>query len=191
MHIPFRRTFTHACLVGSACAIALSSGAQQPRLAPAEIGQIVDAVLRTVLPPTDSLSRVQVSKRGLVLDHKRTMAAFGYPATRTTPVGIGIRSAVTTGSQSLLSDCNGWGEKPCNNLGWRGYVWIEPLSFTGSTAVVRANVSWAARPRTSFAEGVAPTGKAYLTSFSAEVRLARSTGGEWKVVGRGTTLTGE
>lgn len=191
MHISLRRTLKHAWLIAGVCALASPSGAQKPRLAPAEIGQIVDGVLGTVLAPTDSLSRVQVSKRSVVLDHARTMAAFGYPGTRTRPADIGIRSDVATGSESLLSDCNSWGEKPCHNLGWRGYVWIEPLSISGSTALVRAYVSWPARPGTTFVKGVAPTGKAYLTSFAADVRLARAANGVWKVVGRGNTLTGD
>ena len=130
------RTLKLACLIAGVCAFASSSGAQKPRLAPAEIGQIVDGVLGAVLPSSDSLSRVQIAKRNLVLDHARTMAAFGWSGTHTTPAGIGIRANVTTGSESLLADCNSWGEKPCHNLGWRGYVWIEPLSIVITSLIL-------------------------------------------------------
>lgn len=50
--------------------------AQQPRLSAKELGQIVSEVLRIVVPPTDSASKVSIADRKVVFEYARTMKAF-------------------------------------------------------------------------------------------------------------------
>ncbi len=188
MKVIKRRVFQYVCFGVTACTLVHSLAAQRPPIAPAAIGQIVDEVLRAVVPPGSSLSGVSVAKRKVFLDYQRTMAAFGYPGASTSVSALGIRAPVTAGPEGLLKDCDFSGAKPCKQLGWSAYVWIEPVSITNSHAVVRAYVSWPERPRTSFTAGVAPTGKARLESFAAKTYLARSANGEWKFVRQGSYI---
>ena len=95
-----------------------------------------------LLPPGESLSGVSVTKRKIFFDHERTMAAFGHGGTPMSLSDLGIRTPVTAGSGSLLNDGNLWGDKPCKQLGWSAYVWIEPISITNSQSVVRGYVDW-------------------------------------------------
>lgn len=193
MKIISRRVFQYACFGIAACAVVhplAAQQSQQPRIAPAEIGQIVNEVLRVLVPPGDSLSGVSIAKRKVVFDYAQTMAAFGYPGAHTSLAALGIRMPVTAGSESLLNDCDNWGTKPCKQLGWRAYVSIEPISITNSQVVVRGYVNWPERRRTPFVEGVAPTGKASLAGFATQIYLARSANGEWKFVKKGYTIVG-
>jgi hypothetical protein len=181
-----------SALVGIAvCAFVQSMAAQQSHLAPTAVDQIVREVLRALVPPGESLSRVSVTKRKIFFDRGRTMAAFGHPVAPTSFPDLGIQVPATAGSRSLLSDCDQSGTKPCKQLGWSAYVWMEPISITSSQVVVRAYLSWPERGRTPFVEGMAPTGKASLAGFATEVHLAQSANGQWQFVRKGRTIVGE
>ncbi len=187
-----RMNIAKRCLIGYVCAGIAVCGfvnpaqAQQSRLAPAEISQIVDEVLRVLVPPPgDTLGYHSKSKP--FFDHKRTMVAFGYVDA---PPLLDLRTSVATGSRNLLSDCDSWGRKPCTQLGWSLYVWVKPSSITSSQAVVHAYVAKAGRGHTPFVEGVVPTGNAYLNVSDHEIHLARDTNGKWKFVKEGNSIVG-
>jgi hypothetical protein len=190
MAIISHRVLRYAHFGIAACAFVAPLAAQQSPLAQPAVGQIVNEVLRNLVPPSDSLSRIPLAKRQVILDYARTMTAFGYAGTKVSPAAVGVQ-AVATGSPALLNDCDEWGTKTCRQLGWGAYVWIEPISIASTTAVVRAYVSWADRGKAPFVPGVAPTGKATLASFAAEIHLSRSVTGEWKFARRGTTIVGD
>lgn len=190
MTIHKRRAFQYALVVLCVCTFINPVGAQHERLRPAAIGQIVDAALRQVIAPTDSLSRVSVAKRKVFFDHERTIGAFGYFGGSTPLSALGLRSAVTKGSRTLLNDCDQWGEKPCKELGWRVYAWVEPVSVTESQAVVRVHASWLELDPKTFKEGTSPRVPGFLTSMIREVHLARSGNGDWKFVKEGPAMAG-
>jgi hypothetical protein len=155
--------------------------AQEPRLAPNSIGQIVDEVIRALLPPDKSVSRVPVASRGIFLDHARTMAGFHQPTSPEVSLSnLGLRSTVKVGGPDLLEDCDQTGLTPCNRLGWAVYLLIEPVSVTNSEALVRARIGWPDRRKTPFVPGMAPTGRASLAGFIADVKLVRGADGAWK-----------
>lgn len=161
--------------------LAPSIQAQQPRLAPAAIGQMVDAVLSKFVSPDQRVSRVPAAKRGVYFDHLRSMRAFGY--TGNVPFSIGdlhLRNAVKPGSEHLMDDCGGPGMHPCRQLGWGIYVAVEPIAVSDSDAVVRAIILWADRGPAAFEEGVVPTGPSILVGFTSEVQLARTSDGRWE-----------
>jgi hypothetical protein len=165
-----------------------SSAAQTTWLTPAEIGQVFDEVLPIVLPPGGSLSQVHTADRRIRFDHARTMAAFGY-VSRPTRAMLRLRSAVDSGDKSLLSDCDPAARKPCSQLGWNAYVWMEPVSMSNSQMQVRVHVLWADRKAT-FAPGVSPSGKAYLTMFTAHLYLER-VDSRWRFVKEGPTAVSD
>lgn len=172
------------------CAVALASSmeAQQPAVAPAELGQIADAVLAELIPPGQGASRVPVASRGLFFDHARTMAAFGHAgAASGSATDLNLRSRVSPGSRLLLRDCDPAGTKPCNELGWGVYVWIEPITMGTSQALVRAHLRWPDRGPVAFQAGVAPKGLATLVGFSADLYLIRTQEGNWQFETRGRT----
>ena len=189
MKITKRPLWMYACVGATAYTLVHSLAAQQVRIPSVAVGQIVSEVLRAVVPPTDSLSRVSIAKRGVFFDQAQTMAAFGYPGSAS-PADLGVRLPVTFGTKKLLSDCDEWGAKPCKQLGWSAYVWIEPISITNSQAVVRAYVAWPERGATPFVKGVAPMGEASLAMFATEVYLVRSANGEWKFAKKGKMIVG-
>jgi hypothetical protein len=157
--------------------------AQQSSVTPHEVGQIVDAILGAVLRPTDSLSRVSVAKRKIVLDLDRTLAAFGYKDAASVTQTVNVRRSVLHGDKSVLDDCDFVGRQRCASLGWKAYVWLEPVSIAGSTALVRLHAAWPDRGRARFATGSTPTATASLVGFMIEARLSRATG-TWKFVER-------
>jgi hypothetical protein len=165
-------------------------GAQQARLSPKAVGQIADEVLTALIPSTDSLDGVSIAKRPVLLDAGRTLASFGYSGSAMSISDLGIRSKATAGSQSVLNECNVFGDKPCSGLGWNICVWIEPISVSDSQARVRGYVSWVKRA-TPFAPGIAPIGNGFLEWYATEVFLARSPDGKWKFVRKGVSIVGD
>lgn len=180
------KTINQRVLRNAVCGLALCAlvhplSAQQTNLAPSDMRQIVEQVFQTILPPGTSLSRVSIEKRRVLFDHDRTMAAFRYGSALNLS-GLRIQPPVTAASRGALNDCDQAGRKPCSQLGWKVYVWIEPISLTNNTAVVRGHVVWPGRGPSEFVEGVPPTGRAFLTFFTTDLYLARSANGEWRVV---------
>lgn len=161
-----------------AMAAAPSAAAQRQSLPPSEIAQIADEALRVVLPPESSLSGVPVASRQLAFDFERTLTAFG--ASPGADTALRLARPVTPASRSVLSDCSQMDKKPCASLGWRAYVWIEPVSVTDSNAVVRANVNWADRRSTPFIPSSPAAGTGFLTGFSTKLHLVRTAGGRWR-----------
>ena len=182
----------YTLLVMAACAVAPMLRAQESPFAPTSIGQLVNEVLQALVPPDKLISRVSVARRGIVFDYARTIAAFrNAGAPETSPSDLAVRAEVTQGGESVLDDCDQMGTRSCQRLGWSAYVWIEPISVTATEAVVRAHLSWPDRGRASFEEGVAPTGRAALTGYSAEVYLIRHADGGWRFNKLGRTIAGD
>ncbi|MGI8842414.1 MAG: hypothetical protein ACR2HZ_01850 [Gemmatimonadaceae bacterium] len=190
MKIINQRVLRYACFGVGLCGLVDPLSAQQTHLAPTDIRQIVQQAFHTLLPPGTSLSRVSIEKRRVLFDHERTMAAFGYSGALTLSY-LRIQPPVTAASQRVLNDCDQARRKPCSQLGWRVYVWIEPISMTNSTAVVRGHVLWPERGSTEFVKGSPPTGEAFLTGFYTELHLARLANGKWRVVRTGRTAAGD
>lgn len=156
-------------------AIALGANslqAQTSRRLPREVGQILNAALRAVIPPEMRLTDGTVAERGIRLDYGLTMAAFGLADDADTRTGLGLDRAVTQGSTALLEDCDQQGGKACRRLGRSVYVYLEPVSVSSAEAVVWVHVVWATTPST----------RTYRSSSSTEVILARSGAGPWKFV---------
>ena len=169
-----------------------SAMAQQTRLSPAAIGQITDAVMGEILPLDSRVSRVLVSKRTVVFDHDRTMAAFeklGHPGVPFSE--LELRTPVIVGTKAVLDDCSQTERRACMGLGWRVYAWIEALSVSDTAARVRGHFLWADRGNAVYEEGIAPTGGAFLVGMSAEVYLTRGKDGAWKFSRRGTIVAGD
>jgi len=185
-----RAVLQYALLVVCTSAFGHPVSAQQERLHPAAIGQIVDEVLLRVLPPSERLSRVTIAKRKLSFDHERTAAAFGYPGASISVSDLRLRSAVGPGSRTMLSDCDQMRRQQCSLLGWRAYVWIEPVSVTKSQAVVRAHVSWTDRDPKTFEERVPPKTRGFLVGMVRQLELTRLPNGNWKFVKEGPAAAG-
>jgi hypothetical protein len=184
MNPNMRRPIRFALLGVAAWCSTSSVNAQPSRLAPRAIGEIVDQVVGALIPPRDSLSRVSVRNRKIFFDDARTLAAFGYPGAHIGISDLALRTPVRPGRKSLLSDCDSMRLKPCRQLGWSTYVWLNPISVTANQAVVRAYFLWPDRGSTSFAAGVSPNGNTFLVGFHADVELALSGDGSWKFVKR-------
>lgn len=182
------RNLAVALLTGATCCVS-SLKAQESRITPKEIAQIADEVLRTLMPPGQFVSRVEVSKRGVFFDHVRTLAAFGQQASTVEAVRtLRLQSPVLPGSRAMLNDCTQTKLKSCAGLGWAVYVWLEPIFISRSDAEVRANVFWPDRGAASFQEGVSPSGRAYLVGYSMNMILTRAADGSWKLSKQGKTL---
>jgi len=162
--------------------------AAQQRFSPRDVAQIADAVIQALVPPEQLISRVSVAQRSIVFDRDRTLRAFGYREGAPS-LPFPLHSHVKFGTQALLSDCGPapGGGKPCGQLGWAAYLWIEPVSLTGSEILVRAHLVWPDRGAVPFEKGVAPVGRASLVGYAGEVYLTRSPGGVWRFVRRGVT----
>lgn len=165
------------CLCIGLALVATSVQAQTPARSLKEIGQIIDAALQAVIPPEELLSNQTVAERGIRFDYERTMAAFGYANVPGTRARLGLKRAVTAGSDSLLVDCDQRGTKVCSRLGRSAYVQVEPISVSRSNAVVWIHVAWV----------TTPTKRSFLSGSSTEVILSRSGRGRWTFVrtGRG------
>lgn len=186
----FRCAYALAIVVVGGCFLGRPLGAQQSRVPPAAIGQIVDEVLNAVVPLDAQLSRVSVKKRKIFLDHQRTLMAFGYSEPQVPLAEFELQRVLLPGRKSLLDDCDDFGAKPCTQLGWSVYAWIAPLSLTPRQAVVRAYFMWPDRGSTSFQDSVSPKGFAALVGFYTDVELTRSIDGKWKFVKRRGTMAG-
>jgi len=171
------------------CLLAASprADAQDHRLSPRVIGQVVDEVLRAVVAPDSALSRVKVRERGLYFDYARTLAAFGYRDDSTTRAALALKSVVTPGDASLLVDCNQAGTGPCDRLGQGAYAYVAPRSQSDSELVVQLRVAWPDRGGAPYVRGAVPGGHVFLYGFSMEVHLARASDGSWKFVRIGPT----
>jgi hypothetical protein len=178
-------------IVAAAC-VHHPLAAQQSPLTPTAIGQMVDEVVDALIPPNQTVSRVPVAKRKVFFDDQRTMALFQHlGAPPASLADLHLRTAAKPGSKSLLDDCDHRGQKPCSQLGWGVYMWIQPISVTNSEALVRAYFAWPDRGGAAFEEGVAPKGRAALVGFATDVRLVRSPSGNWKFASKGATMVGE
>lgn len=184
-----RRVRQCGAVTVAACLLAQPLAAQQRRLAPAEIGQIVDAVLSELLPPDSSLSRIPIAKRGLYLDVARTMEAFHVnEGDRVTIADLGLRTAPKVGSRSLIDDCDQVGSKPCSKLGLGAYVLIAPIRMTTSRARVRVTVLWADGGSADLGAIAPPGRRVFLTGFSDEVDFVRAPGAVWRFQKLGKTI---
>jgi hypothetical protein len=151
---------------------------------PRAIGQIVNEVLDSLLPSTGPTPH-EVWRRGVLFDYQRTLAAFhASPSVPTS--ALGLRHSMQQGSASMLDDCDQLGGKPCRQLGWRVYAYVEPIRITETQARVRAVMLYAQR-RMPFAEGSTPGGTAFLTGGTTEVYLTRVKGGPWKYLKTGVS----
>jgi hypothetical protein len=159
--------------------IGTSLEAQQPRMAPKDIAEMVDAALQAVIPAEKTLDQFTVRERGVRFDFGRTMTAFGYDlADSTARSSLKLQSAVAPGTQVLLSDCSQLGTKPCKLLGRTVYAFLRPSSITDSEAVVWLSVRW-----------VGTSSKlAFMSGFSTEVYLSRAGSGPWRFVRTGNGL---
>ena len=173
--------YRHSRWLGSLCicvaTVATSVQAQTPRRSQKEIGQIIDAALQAVIPPEELLSNQTVAERGIRFDYERTMAAFGYANVPDARARLGLKRAVTAGSDSLLVDCDQRGMQACSRLGRSAYVHLEPVSVSSSAAVVWVHVVWV----------TTPLKRSFRSGSSTEVILSRSGSERWKFVrtGRG------
>jgi hypothetical protein len=153
--------------------------AQQPRRAPKEIAQMVDAALQAVIPAEKTLDQFIVAERGVRFDFGLTMAAFGYEVDDSTArSSLNLQRGVAPGAHGLLSDCSQTGMKPCKLLGKAIYVSVRPLSTTDAKAVLWLTVRWVGTSST----------RAFMSGFSTEVYLSRSGSGPWKFDRTGKTL---
>jgi hypothetical protein len=187
MRLINRRLHWSVCLI-AAMTIVPSMAAQRPRLRASEISQLADEVLRVVAAPQRVLAGVPIANRELAFDVKRTLAAFG--ASTAPDTAIRLRRPVTVATQSALRDCSQLQPRVCAGLGRRAYVWIEPISLTGSDAVVRANVAWVDRRPNQFVPGSAVLAKGFLEGFSTKLRLVRDSTGRWTFVKEEGSVTG-
>lgn len=162
--------------------------AQETRVSPESIGQIVDAVISALVPPNQRVSGISIANRGIFFDYTRTVKAFGYSDTTQAPFrDLRVRTPMNLGSLRMFDDCSQIVPKPCAGLGWGVYVEIDPVSVTRRQANVRATIQWADRAQV-FEAGAAPAGNAYLTGFSANVILIRGAFGKWKYAKTAKTL---
>lgn len=172
----------------AAILLASQAAAQHPALRPPDIGMMVQVALDSLLPPTIAPSNVPLEKRGLYFDRDRTFAAFGVRDT-VSVISMGLRREVLPGAAHMLAGCSQLSPGRCERLGWRTYVWLQPLTISDSVAVVRAWIHWAHRSE-PFREGVAPRDSAYLTGFLADLKFTRGPGArEWsfdRITKRGT-----
>lgn len=162
------------CLV----VVASSVQAQSPRLSPRNIGAIINAALREIIPPETRLGNGTVAERGIRFDYSRTMTAFGLPDDHDMRASLGLDRVVTEGSLALFADCDQLGMQPCARIGHSVWVAVEPISVSDSEVVVWVHVSYAT---------TMPSNRRYLSGFATEVFLARSGSGPWRFVrtGRG------
>lgn len=183
----FCRALVFALLAGSVFGQPLR--AQQRRLAPKEIGQIVDAVLDTLIPPSERLSRITVAKRGIFLDVARTLKSFGYDDSATMPTlaDLHLRTVVKPGSHHMLDDCKQIGPGSCTQLGWSTYVTITRLAGRNAEMRLSVEVVWPDRSGEAFVEGAAPTRRTNLVGYFLSGTLTRSFLGRWKFVRDKTT----
>lgn len=156
------------------------AGAQTQRLSPRVVGQIVDEVLRTIVPPDSSLSRVRIRDRGLYFDYARTLAAFGYRDDSTARAALQLKAVVTPGDPALFDDCNQAGTGRCERLGQSAYAYVALLSQSDSEIVVRLRVVWPDRGGATYVRGATPSGRVFLYGFLMEVHLRRTADGSWK-----------
>lgn len=149
--------------------------AQQPRVSPKAVAQIADAALEGVLTP-EFVRVTELDERTIRFDRQRTMTAFGANDDPTPLAALGFRRNVNLGSKDLLDGCNQAGAGECAKLLGSTYVHLAPVSMTDSTAVVWLH----------FASAAKGSGKrAYLSSVSAQVHLAKSSDGTWTFVRTG------
>lgn len=154
---------------------------------PAELTRIVDVALQAVMPLDKLLTSYTVAERGIRFDKDRTMAAFGYDAAAAATTKLELARAVSEGTSELLRDCDQQGTKLCANLGSSAYVYIEPISLTQNEAVLWVHTKWS----TKMLSGQrTPQTRAFLSSASTKVYLARNGGGTWRFVRVGVTVTG-
>jgi hypothetical protein len=156
-----------------------------------EVGQIIDVTLAAFLPEHDSLSRVSVANRKIRLDVSRTLVAFGYQPSGALFGSLRLRSAVAPAAKSILEDCSVASPSVCAGLGWGAYVWIEPVSVTGSEAIVRLHASWVDRGGETYKPGSPPVGKGIQVGLASDAVLARAGDGKWSFVRRGAIAAGQ
>jgi len=166
-----------------AVAAAGSAAAQDTRLSPSGLGRIVDAVFDTLAKPTQSFSRVVLSRRLLAFDADRTIAAFQKvgvgPAT---PADLRMHTRVEPATAALLDDCKQAAQLPCAMLGWAVYATLAPVSMTDTGAVVRVTFLWADRGNQPFIWDNPPSNPSFLVGFTSMVRLKRDEKGQWRVI---------
>lgn len=150
--------------------LAASVQAQAAARSPQEVGQIIAAAMQAVVPPDLRLTNHTVAERGIRFDYARTLAAFGYTDDAQTRASLGPAGALSTGTDSLLVDCDQVGSKACSRLGSSVYVSVEPISVSSSQATVWVNLVWAT---------TMPSKRTFLSASSTEVILSRSGSGPW------------
>ncbi len=153
---------------------ATSVQAQAPRRSPKEIGQIIDAAWHAVIPAWERHAGSTVAEHEIRFDYGRTLAAFGYADDAAARASLDLTHAFTGGADSLLVDCDQRGSKTCSRLGRSVYMYLEPISVSGSEVVVWVHVSWASTPPNSK--------RTFGASSSTQVFLSRSGSGPWTFV---------
>ena len=190
-----RNHITHALMPGVlATGFLISAQAatcQSVDLRSRDIGAITNVVISRLIPPDTQLSRVTIRSRGVFIDSKRTLQSFRQSASNAAVRDLKLAPSLKDGSDSLLADCNQGGVKPCNRLGWSAYVWVELLSRTDSSTLVRVHVVWPDRSNVPYLAGQPPSGNASLVGFSADMELVRSTEGSWSIVKEGPYRVGD
>jgi len=182
-----RRCLQNTVMALAACVVALPLSAQSIRLNRGNVAQLVDEVLRSVVPPDSSLSRVKVADRGIRFDHRRTMKAFGLGQSSASDI-LHLQTRTSPGSAALLTDCDQRGRLTCQRLGWGAYVWVRPVFVTANEALVELSAFWPERRSTKFTKGVVPEDRAILVGYSMEVYLTRLPNGNWKFKKVGAAL---
>jgi hypothetical protein len=179
-----RRAVRSALISISVALLARPVQSQESRLSPREIGEIVDVVLDSLVPPSERLSRVAVGKRGIFLDVPSTVKSFGYfdSASAPTLADLYLRNPVKAGSLRLLDDCSQAAPKSCSQLGWSVYVSVIRLSSMTSPIRIQAGFVWPDRSGETFLEGVVPNGRTNLVGFSQGGMITRSSLGKWQFV---------
>ena len=166
--------FVQSISLAVACAcMSAQSRAQSVRLANEQISQIVDASLQAVIPPEMVLGPFTVAERGIRFDYDVTMIAFGHGKTATGNARFQLQSRVSAGAPALLNECDQMGTKPCAALGNSVYATVEPISVSGSVAVVWLHVVYATTMQ---------SGRTFRSSSSSQIHLERSRSGVWKFV---------
>lgn len=163
--------------------------AQSGVASPQSIGRLLELAIDTLMPPDKLVSRVTVSRRRIHVDVERTIRAFGLSGAAVTPLSsLTRRTSIHAADRSVLADCDQKRMKPCQQLGWGIYVWLEPVESTSAGSRVRASFLWADRGPFPFEEGIPAKGVAVLVGFSIDISFTRAASGEFRLAKLGQAL---
>ncbi|WP_396216358.1 hypothetical protein [Gemmatimonas sp.] len=148
---------------------------QDFRASSKSVAQMADAALDGVLTP-EFIRLTAIEERTLRFDRQRTMAAFGANDDATPLATLGFRRSVNAGSKELLEGCNQAGVGECTKLIGSTYVHLAPVSMSDTNAIVWLH----------FVSAAKGSGKrAFMSTISTQVHLARAGAGAWRFVRTG------